>query len=268
MNTSVILPDSVEHLVPIEWTGLLIERGLVSAADLARAEAAARTSDRRTAATLRALAMISDDDLAGAAAAHSGLPLVGRERLAGPLPQIADLNLRYLARRSLWPVALDGERLTLAMADPDDDEAVRAMLFASGAREVECFVARFGDIDEAIARAAPPEDGARPVEDMSVANTERDRLSEDDSEAPVIRLVQRLLANAVDRRASDVHVEPMARALRVRYRIDGRLIDAETLDEALAGPVATRIKVMAELDIAESRLPQDGRLRLSLACRP
>lgn len=93
------------------------------------------------------------------------------------------------------------------------------------------------------------------------------RLLEDDSEAPVIRLVQRVLVNAVNRRASDIHIEPMARHLSVRYRIDGRLQEVERHPDAFAGPIASRIKVMAGLDIAESRLPQDGRLRFTVRGR-
>lgn len=267
MDTSIILADSDSVMASPDWAARLTQRGLVTRADLARAEAIASASDRRPVATLRALALVSDDDLAAALAEWSGLPLVGRERLAGPLAAIPDLNLRYLARRSLYPVALDGKRLTLAMADPGDEDALRSMLFASGAREVECWTARFGDIDEALARVAMPVADTPAAMDGPAALAELSRLNEEDSEAPVIRLVQRLLANAVDRRASDVHIEPMARSLRVRYRIDGRLIDVETLDEALAGPVATRVKVMAELDIAESRLPQDGRLRLAVRGR-
>src|SRR5262249_22039009 len=99
------------------------------------------------------------------------------------------------------------------------------------------------------------------------ASEDFERLVEGNSEAPVIRLVQRILTNSVKRRASDVHIEPMARSVVVRYRIDGRLVEVDRFPAALAVPIASRIKVMASLDIAESRLPQDGRLRITVRGR-
>jgi general secretion pathway protein E len=129
-------------------------------------------------------------------------------------------------------------------------------------------VATFSDIDEALALAWPEEVVAREdLDGLEASGDDLERLAESDSEAPVIRLVQRLLANAAARRASDVHIEPMARHVSVRYRIDGHLIEVERLADTLASPIASRIKVMAGLDIAESRLPQDGRLRITVRGR-
>jgi general secretion pathway protein E len=155
------------------------------------------------------------------------------------------------------------------MADPEDDVALRGVMFATGAREIEPMVATFGDVEEALARLSGTD---AILQDSSAfadiaPDDEAERLTETESDAPVIRLVHRLLANAVNRRASDVHIEPMARHLAVRYRIDGRLTEVERLPHALAGPIASRIKIMSALDIAECRLPQDGRLRLTVKGR-
>jgi general secretion pathway protein E len=111
----------------------------------------------------------------------------------------------------------------------------------------------------------PADDGA----DGTLGNAADDieRLLDDGSEAPIIRLVHRLIADAAQRRASDIHIEPMARFVAVRYRVDGRLVEIERLADGLAGPIVRRIKVMAALDIAESRLPQDGRLRATVRGR-
>jgi type IV pilus assembly protein PilB len=89
-----------------------------------------------------------------------------------------------------------------------------------------------------------------------------------DEEAPIIRLVQDLMEKALDARASDIHVEPMTERVRVRYRVDGMCYEATSLDRELAGPVITRIKVLAKMDIAEKRKPQDGRIQISLFGRP
>ncbi len=92
--------------------------------------------------------------------------------------------------------------------------------------------------------------------------------ADDDEEAPVIRLVHQILEQALAERASDIHVEPLEDRVRVRYRVDGVCYEAHSLDLELAGPVITRLKVMARMDIAEHRKPQDGRINLQLLQRP
>jgi general secretion pathway protein E len=153
------------------------------------------------------------------------------------------------------------------MADPDDDEARDALGFVSRAEQVNVAVATFSDIEEALTRLYPAE---RP-ELLSLSSNENtgdwDRLSEAGSDAPVIRLVHRLLTSAANRGVSDIHIEPMARHLSIRFRIDGRLTEVERHPEGVASSIASRIKVMAGLDIAEARLPQDGRLRVTVRGR-
>lgn len=246
----------------------LIEQGLVSEADLARAGDIGNRTGSRPAATLVRLGMISDAALASAFAGSFALRLLGPVDLAGDLPDIPDLNPHFLLRRSLFPLSLEEGRLTVAMADPQDEEAIAALAFAGGADEVIPAVASFSDIDEALGRHFPVEEAALDPAFAGFADSDDlERLSEADSDAPVIRLVHRLLGNAVSRGASDVHIEPMARHLVVRYRIDGRLTEVERLADAMAAPIASRVKVMAALDIAETRLPQDGRLRLTVKGR-
>jgi general secretion pathway protein E len=184
-------------------------------------------------------------------------------------PPLDSINPRFLARHAVAPIAFEDGRLTLAMADAEDEEALAGLAFACGAGEMVRVLATFSDIEEAIDTQQFDADEMGPIDGLGGAGASDDmeRLAEGESDAPVIRLVQRLLANAVNRRASDVHIEPMARSVSVRYRIDGRLVEVERHPDSVAGPIASRIKVMAGLDIAESRLPQDGRLRLTVAGR-
>jgi general secretion pathway protein E len=246
----------------------LVEQGLVSEADLARASDIGDRTGARLAATLVRLGMISDATLASTFAQQLGYRLLGSADLERTLPDIPGLNPHFLLRRSLFPLSLDGGRLEVAIADPQDDEALAAIAFAGDAEEVVPVIASFSDIDEALGRHFPAEEAAL---DPAFANfsdgDDMERLSDADSDAPVIRLVHRLLGNAVSRRASDVHIEPMARHLVVRYRVDGRLTEVERLADGMAAPIASRVKVMAGLDIAETRLPQDGRLRLTVKGR-
>jgi len=212
--------------------------------------------------------MVTEHDIAGLLAEETGAPLISRIAFPDEPLAIVGINRRYMARRTFLPLKDNGASVSVAMADPEDTEALAAIAFASGRTITPC-VATFADIDEALAASNVSEDGSSALtEDFgSGASDDLERLLEGESEAPVIRLVQRLLAGAVSRRASDVHIEPMARHLVVRYRIDGRLIEVERHPDAFAAPIASRIKVIAGLDIAESRLPQDGRLRLTVRGR-
>lgn len=247
----------------------LVERGLLTAGDLARANEVRSHGSGRLAATLVRLGLVPEADLLQAQAAATGLRIVGRSDFPETAPPIDDLNPRFLARHAIAPVARENGRLTLAMADPDDEEALAGIAFATGASEIERVLATFSDIEEALGAERFDDDDLGAMDGLAGGGTIDDieRLAEGDSDAPVIRLVQRLLANAVNRRASDVHIEPMARTVSVRYRIDGRLVEVERHPDSFAAPIASRIKVMAGLDIAESRLPQDGRLRLTVRGR-
>lgn len=239
----------------------LIERGILAPAEAERAMQVSQRSGARLGATLTRLGMVDEGALAVLCAELAGLPLLRRDELVAPLPD--GLNPRFLRRRSVLPL-IRPEGWMVAIADPWDDEALAAMAFAADG-PVQAAVASYSDIHDALGSEHDDEMLGGVGDDMALGDL--DRLAEGDSDAPVIRLVDRLLTAAVNRRASDVHIEPMARQVVVRYRIDGRLIEVEHLPDGLAAPTASRIKVMAGLDIAETRLPQDGRLKLAVRGR-
>jgi general secretion pathway protein E len=247
----------------VAFTNILLEDGLLTPRDLKRAEHVCTKAGGRLAATLTRLGMVREEDVADALARAHGLERVGRSALSCPADLFARCNPDFLRRRSALPLDLDADRLLVALADPGDEEAASGLAFALAMERTEAVVATRSDIDDALLAATPLAADEEEVGPSGSAD-DLERMIDGESEAPVIRLVQRLLAGAVDRRASDVHIEPLARAVSVRYRIDGRLIEVERLPDTLAGPIASRIKVMAGLDIAESRLPQDGRLRLTV----
>lgn len=233
---------------------------------IARSTNAARGT--RLPQTLSHLGLLADSDIAHALARATGAPIVPRDRLRPDPRLIEHLNPAWLSRHSAVALEHNGKRLSLALADPTDRDSIAALEFAAGATDSELSIATFGDITELLSGLAEPHN-ADPIAafDVPQPTDDLDRMADATSEAPVIRLVHRLLTEAVNRRASDVHIEPMARHVTVRYRIDGRLIEVEQLPDALALPIASRIKIMAGLDIAESRLPQDGRLRLTVRGR-
>ncbi|WP_246135023.1 GspE/PulE family protein [Novosphingobium sediminis] len=207
------------------------------------------------------LGLISEDALAGALARTLELPLVEAADFPAETATVPEVSAPFLRDRRALPLRIDGAVVVVAMANPLDREAVEGIAFATG-RRVERCVARGGDIDAAIDRLYRT-DAAIEVED-EVDEGDLERLKDLVSDAPVIRAVNRLIADAVDARASDIHLEPTEDRLAVRFRIDGLLRDMLSKPPAMRAPVVSRIKVMAGLNIAERRLPQDGRLRLTV----
>ncbi|MGE5506297.1 MAG: type II secretion system ATPase GspE [Actinomycetota bacterium] len=221
---------------------------------------------------LTRLGLVSERDLAASLADLLGLPLAG----PGDFPLQPALPGRFpaafLRRFRVLPLTADSATLRLAMADPLDAYAADAVRLAAGLA-VEPWVAVPAELDEALERLAG--DGksglGRIVEEIddvpADADEDVERLKDMASEAPVIRLVNLLIARAAEARASDIHLEPFEGRLRVRIRIDGRLVEAEEPPARLKAAVISRIKVMARLDIAERRLPQDGRIKLAIRGR-
>lgn len=207
------------------------------------------------------LGLISEDALADALAKALGLPLIDAAGLPSENPPLPEISAAFLRDRRALPLRLDGTRLIVAMANPLDRDAVEGIAFATGLGVDRC-VARGGDIDAAIDRLYRPEAAAE-IED-EVDEGDLERLKDLVSDAPVIRAVNRLIADAVDARASDIHLEPTDDRLQVRFRIDGMLREMAAKPAAMRAPIISRIKVMANLNIAERRLPQDGRLRLTV----
>ncbi len=207
------------------------------------------------------LGLISEDALAGALATALGLPLIDAASLPAENPAIAEISAAFLRDRRALPLRRDGARVLVAMANPLDRDAADGIAFATGCTVERC-VARGGDIDAAIDRLYRSEAAAE-VED-EVDEGDLERMKDLVSDAPVIRAVNRLIADAVDARASDIHLEPTDDRLAVRFRIDGLLREMPAKPAAMRAPIISRIKVMAGLNIAERRLPQDGRLRLTV----
>jgi general secretion pathway protein E len=240
----------------------LIEKGLISAGQVSQAETASEQSGTRLARTLICLGIATEDHVAEAFSAAHGIARLGSSSAPAAIDQSPpDLSPRYRRRNAAAAVAVSERNIHVAMADIEDEKTLKALKFAIAA-DFDLAVATFSQIDDLLreTEGAPLGGNFEP----GGGDADLERLLDGDSDAPVIRLVQTLLSNAVLRRTSDVHLEPMACQLVVRYRIDGRLTEVERYPVGIAEPVASRVKVMAALDIAETRLPQDGRLKLTV----
>ncbi len=180
------------------------------------------------------------------------------------------LPLKFMKEVKCLPFKIEGNTLHLAMADPFDTYSLEGVKMATGC-EVKIYLAKEEDILDAIERLYG--EGATSMEriigDLGEAeeipfNVEEDvdSLRDMASEAPVIRLVNLIMSKAIEARASDIHMEPFENDFKIRYRVDGVLHDEESPPPRLVPAITSRIKIMAKMDIAERRLPQDGRIRI------
>lgn len=257
--TSFAAPDGGDT----ELETLLIAEQIVSSEALSRARMVHQQSGERLEAVITRLGIASESALAHMFARATGLPVMTSDVFpAEPIGE-RPLSPDFLRDMRMIPVGLDDEAVTIAQANPLDRFAGEAMRFVFG-KPVRTAIALPSDIDAAIARLYDDGDTGADSGDASIDEDDLERMKDLVSDAPVIRAVNRLIAEAVDDRASDIHIEPTDDRLAIRFRIDGVLRDRPALPAALRAPIVSRIKVMAGLNIAERRLPQDGRLRLAV----
>lgn len=246
---------------------VLLARGACEPRTLERARGVAEASGQRLEAVLLQLGMLTERMLAEAYGALLGIPPASPSRYALDAPLLEErLGARFLRHARALPVALEGDTLTLAMADPLDRFTLDAVAAATGLH-VAAEVALPIELEAALNRLYPT--GAEAAAESEAGGgdahaEDTDRLKDLASEAPVIRLVNQIIARAVETQASDIHIEPFEDRLRIRYRHDGVLHEADSPAAALIPAVISRIKIMARLDIAERRLPQDGRIRMAV----
>ena len=252
-----------------ELTDVLCRLGHLTDESADRAVKLAESTNTPLCAVLTRLGLVSEQTLADVLATTFSLARLGGPELQPDPSMPSDLNPEFLRARKLIPVRSEDEGLRLAMANPLDDEAIAALAFVYGEALKPC-VALESEVDGVWAKWAGAAADALPdvlssAQDMS---EEALALADHDSDAPVIRLVNRLIGRAVALRASDIHIEPAQDGLEVRFRVDGELGALEVLAKRMAEPVASRLKLMAKLDIAEKRVPQDGRLRVAVRGHP
>ena len=241
----------------------LVAAGKLPARDLERALAAQREMGGSLDAVLVSLGLVSELDAAQALAEHLQLPFVPGEGFPEPLPDIDGLQPEFLQSHQVLPLGVDGHDLVVAMRAPQDAFVVKALHLSTGL-QVRPSVALASDIDKALRRQQDEAEAQTPDQGAAEAGDAGDfveHLRDLASEAPVIRLVNSLIGRVIELRASDIHLEPFDDGLHVRYRIDGVLHPGELVPAQQGAAVSSRVKLLAHLDIAERRLPQDGRIK-------
>ena len=252
---------------------LLVREKLISLQQLRQAQDEQRRTGQNLGATLAKLGYISDGEITNFLSAQYRVPAVNLDEYEIDQEVLKLVSREVCDKHKIIPVSRAGSSLIMAMADPTNLHAIDDIKFLTGFN-VEPVVASETAIQAAVERyyqSGPSYDevmagfdeeeiefGAE-GEEMNLMELEK--ASED---APVVRLVNMILLNAIKKGASDIHVEPYEKKLRIRYRIDGVLIDEMSPPLKLKNAIASRLKIMSQLDIAERRLPQDGRIKLKL----
>jgi len=204
-----------------------------------------------------------------ALAGEFGMPWVVLAARTIPEDVLGTLPKSFVLEHGVMPFARDGDQLQVAVADPIAVDVIDSLPHVAG-QPVQVALAESGDIQAAIGRHyAAKERLAGPGQSASVDITASNQPAGQESalDAPIIRLVHTLITEAIRRRASDIHLEPLERRFRVRYRIDGSLLEVEAPPKHLQLAVISRLKIMANISIAEKRVPQDGRIQVNLGGR-
>ncbi|HLK68893.1 MAG TPA: type II secretion system ATPase GspE [Bryobacteraceae bacterium] len=246
---------------------ILVQRGKIAADDLDRALELQKERGDKLGKILVDMGLIAQRDVLAALSDQLGIPLVTVEGAPPSAPEIDGLSHRFLRQCRAFPVALAGSVLTVAMADPLDFETVAAFRAFSGL-QVQTVLAAEQEILDSIDRhyGESERHGLGDGEDEQ-ATADLEHLRDMASEAPVIRLVNTMIADAIEKRASDIHIEPFEKEFRIRFRVDGVLFNQEPPPRELKAAIISRLKLMAKLNIAERRLPQDGRIKIKVLGR-
>ncbi len=245
----------------------LAEQGRLSAVSAERVRRVQAETLDRLASVLLKLGMFSEEDLAAELSAFSALErIAGDQVVTAKVPESSDISIAFLRAHELVPTVDAAGDLCAVCWDPLDTYASNALGFAVG-RPLAIRVAKRAQVLAALETLTPTY-GANDALDLAAnrnfEDEEIDRLKDLASEAPVIRFVQRTIDEAVRLKASDIHIEPSESAMHIRFRMDGMLREMETQSRDMGLSAVSRIKVMAALNIAERRLPQDGRIRVTV----
>ncbi len=253
----------------------LVERGIISEEELNTVLNLRGQSHEKIGKLLVDLGTMSELDLVKHLSSYLDVPFISAEQFPSvPVVEKA-FSVDFMRECRIVPIGIDDDHvLTLAMADPQDRAALDAIRVFTDFEKFEIVIAPesaildlierfYGNQSSTLGRIVEGMEGDD-LEGLSDDLEDIEHLRDLASEAPVIRLVNLIISRAIESRASDIHIEPFEKSLKVRYRVDGVLIDVESPPKRLKAAVISRIKIMAKLNIAERRIPQDGRIKMKV----
>ena len=255
---------------------ILQEKGLVSKADADRAAEFGLNNRKRIGEALVELELASEEAVAQALAEQHGLAYVEVSRQTISADALALVPEKLIKANLILPMSSDNGRLKVIIHDPLDLDTLDMLRFRLGVSDVEPVLAPKGRIKAYIEKYLSGAD--RSLDELSKsldasvdasldqeAKEAAKKAGVDEADAPIIKLINMMISEAVRTRASDIHVEPMTDRVRVRYRTDGVCVERENVPKRLQNAVTTRMKIMAGVDISERRVPQDGRIKMRIS---
>ncbi len=247
---------------------ILIEKEKVDRRDVDRALILQKENGQKLGKILLSLGYITDKDLVGALVEQTGISAMQGDQWPEEIEPDTSFQLDFLRRQKMIPLGNEDGTLVLVMDDPFNFETIDAVETLTG-NQVKPILGVESEIMDALVRVYEEENKDAVIQGLDdvfgdIDEDNIEQLKDLASEAPVIRLVNQMISRAVEMKASDVHVEPFEKSLKIRYRIDGVLHEVETPSRNIAPAVISRIKIMSKLDIAEKRVPQDGRINLRI----
>jgi type IV pilus assembly protein PilB len=252
---------------------LLVKENLLSAEQLRRAREESRATGGRLGAQITKLGYLDENELTDFVAKQYGVPSINLDEFEIETAVIQLIPEDVAIKHTVIPVNRAGSTLILATADPSNIFAIDDIKFLTG-YNIQPVVAAEDAIRRAVDRYYDKSSSLEDVmgdfddSDIDLIHGEDDvdvgELAKASEDAPVVKLVNLILTDAVKKGASDIHIEPYEKSFRVRYRIDGVLYEVMKPPLKLKNAITSRLKIMAELDIAERRLPQDGRIKLKM----
>jgi general secretion pathway protein E len=244
----------------------LLAEKIIDRMALERAASAAQKTGDRLDRVLTKLGLVAETDLVAALSAFLSLRLVGSNDLPMEpvLPELFEPD--FVRRNRVLPLGIASGVLSVGVTDPFNQEPVRAVAFLTNlVLDVRIFTAAdFEKAFDTLYVTAANDVGGRVSGSTEASEVDVQRLRDIASEAPIIRLVNQIIASAVEARASDIHIEPNVDQVLVRFRIDGVLRSIQVLAPGLRAAITSRLKIMSKLDIAERRMPQDGRIKIAV----
>jgi type IV pilus assembly protein PilB len=260
---------------------ILFKAGLVEKQALINAIKTAKSSNKRLGQVLLELGLINEDTLAKAIAKQFGLKYVDLDEVTIPPDAVKIIPEDLIKRHNILPLGVNNGRLRLIISDPMDLDMMDSVRLRLN-KELECHVANPKKIRDYIENSladkvvAPEDDRLKHSIDATAAELAeaghelqaealRIQAAGGDDEGPVIRLVNLIIDTAYHMRASDIHIEPMADRVRIRYRVDGVCLEKDNIPKNMQAPLVARFKILSGMDIAEKRLPQDGRIKRNIA---
>ena len=256
----------------------LVQDGILDETAAVEAKSAAKESKTPLVAYLVQNELADARDVAVAAANEFGVPLLDIDAVNIDTDVVRIVNQELLQNHRILPLLKRGKRLFLAVADPTDMQAIDEIKFQTGL-SIDAVVVEVNKLEEKVQGALEAldsssldsfgDDGGFDLENLEVSSGDEkgdDDITRDDvDDAPVVRFVNKVLVDAIKKGASDIHFEPYEKTFRIRMRQDGMLKEIAKPPVALSGKLAARLKVMSRLDIAERRVPQDGRMKMRLS---